>query len=312
MIASRRHAPSPLALAALLASGLALAGDHLLRVELEGAEEVITEAEGRRRFALLSPGQRHALGSTAEAQHKAFVSMLTEEALLAVAGKKAELSKTFAVAEVQRRVLARAVIDRAGEALGPASAIPDAEVMAYYEGHRSTYEAPARVQLWRILCGTEAKAKEVLAKAKKGISVQDWMALARETSIDEATKLRGGNLGFLDEKGISDDAPVSVEASVVAAAAGVAEGIIVDAVVPEKGNFAVVWRRSSLPAVRRSVEEVAPQIRGALWREKRDKLEDEAVKAIVAARATLRDDDALTVIDANVLKNYEEKRKKVP
>lgn len=304
------HTRRPILKACLLGVGfvaVAWASSPLLRVTLGSAEQVVSDAEASRRWALLSEGQRHALGANEGAQREAFTALLREESLLAVGAENAGLSSRFAVAEVQRRVLARAAIDAAGATLGSAATVSDAAVRAYYDEHRSTFEAPARVQVWRILCKTEAEAQAVLEKARAGIAVQDWMALARDKSVDEATKLRGGSLGFLDEKGISDDAPVSAEPAVAAAAWAATDGALVKSVVPERGAFAVVWRRSSLPAVKRSLEEVAPQIRATLWREKREALEDEAVKKVVAARVTLVNEDALTAIDEFVVKAYEEK-----
>jgi peptidyl-prolyl cis-trans isomerase C len=305
---SRFRAARALVIASLAVSAVALAESAVVRVALGRAEESISVAEASRRWALLSTGQRRALGVTDGAAHEAFASLLRDEALLASAAKRGALDARFEVAEVQRRALARAVIDRAGEAVGPASAIPDADVSSYYNEHIATYVSPARVQVWRILVKGEARARELLAKVKAGIAVADWVTIARDESVDEATKLRGGNLGFLDDAGVSDEAPVSADPAVIAAAKSVADGAIVADVVPERGHFAIVWRRSSLPEVRRSLEEVAPQIRGALWRERRERAEDAAVKAIVAARVTRRDEDALTAIDALVVKAFEERR----
>ena len=305
-ISHRRLVVSACAIAIGVVSA-AWASSVLLRVRVGAAEELVTEREGARRWSLLSAGQKHALGATEGMQREAFVALLREEALLASGAEDARLTARFAVAEVQRRVLARAAIDAAGGALGPASSVSDELVRAYYDEHRGTFEAPARVQVWRILCKTEAQAREVLAKARGGIAVQDWMNLARETSIDEATKLRGGTLGFIDAKGISDDAPVSADPGVAAAAWAATDGAIVTTVVPERGAFAVVWRRSSLPAVTRTLDEVAAQIRATLWRDQREAIEDAAVKKIVAARVSLVNDDALTAIDELVVKAYTEK-----
>lgn len=299
-----------LASACLLGVGIvtvAWASSSLLRVTVGAATQSVSDAELARRWSLLSEGQRHALGATEAAQRDALVALVREEALLAAAAENAGLPARFAVAEVERRVLARAAIDAAGTAIGSAEAIADDAVRAYYDEHRSTFEAPARVQVWRILCSSEKEARAVLEKARAGIAVQDWMTLAREKSIDEATKLRGGSLGFLDEKGLSDDAPVSADPAVVAAAWAATDGAIVTSLVPERGAFAVVWRRSSLPAVKRSLEEVGPQIRATLWRERREAAEEAFVKTVVAARVSLVNEDALTAIDELVVKNYEEK-----
>lgn len=313
MLLSGRPRPHRALGAALLAiTCAALAGGDLVRVSLGGVEESVSATEAARRWSLLSGGQRRLLGATDGAARESFVAMLRDEALLAAAAKRANLPARFEVAEVQRRGLARAWLDRKGEDVGPAGAITDVDMKAYYDAHAATYAQPARVQVWRILVKSEARARELLAKVKAGVAVADWVTLARDESVDEATKLRGGNLGFLDEKGVSDDAPLSAEPAVITAALSVSDGAIVGHVVPERGHFGIVWRRSSLPAVNRSVDEVAPQIRGALWRERRERAEEAAAKAVVAASVTLRDDDALTAIDAWVMKAYAERRAHAP
>ncbi len=313
--ASTRVVPSLLAAltsaivpASLTCAALCWADANLVHVTLGAVDDVVTEAEAARRWSLVSPGQRHALGATDDARKRAFVQLLRDETLLAAEARRLNLPALFSVAEAQRRVLARAVIDHATQAAGPASAIADADVKAYYDAHQATYEAPERVQLWRILCKTEAEAKEVLATAKAKASVQDWMSLARDHSVDEATKFRGGNLGFLDANGVSDDAPVSVDRAVVEAATGLHDGAFVEHAVPERGYFGVVWRRATVAAVHRTVDEVAPQIRGALWRERVAKVEAEAVAAVVAARTKRIDLDALTAVDELVVKAFEARK----
>jgi hypothetical protein len=303
---ARRRTVVPAIVVAL--GSLAFAASPLLQVTLGTVDDVISEQEATRRWSLLSPGQRHALGASDDDRRRAFVTMLREEMLLAVEATRSGLPKRFAVSEARRRVLARAVIDKATREAGPASAIADDDVTAYYDAHRSTFETVERVQLWRILCKSEAEAADVLKTAKAKGSVQDWMSLAREHSVDEATKFRGGNLGFVDAKGVSDDAPVSVDVEVVDAVRGLADGAVVDHPVAERGYFAVIWRRSTLPAVHRSLDEVASSIRGTLWRERLAKVEDEAAKTIVAARASHVDLDALTVIDEGLVKRYDTRK----
>ena len=290
------------------ATSFALAASPLLQVTLGTVNEVVSDSEATRRWSLLSPGQRHALGATDDDRHRAFVTLLREEMLLAGEASRRGLPQLFAVAEGRRRVLARAVIDKATREAGPASSIADDDVTAYYDAHRGTYETVERVQLWRILCKTQAEASEVLKTAKAKGSVQDWMNLAREHSVDEATKFRGGNLGFVDAKGVSDDAPVSVDLDVVDAVRGVADGAFVDHPVAERAYFGVIWRRSTLPAVHRSRDEMASSIRGTLWRERLARVEDDIAKSVVAARVTSVDLDALTVVDEGLVKAYEARK----
>jgi len=60
------------------------------------------------------------------------------------------------------------------------------------------------------------------------------------------------------------------------------DGDVVRAPVAEGDFFSVVWRRGTLAPQKRSVEEVAPQIREILWRQR---IKDETDKLVANLRA---------------------------
>jgi peptidyl-prolyl cis-trans isomerase C len=69
---------------------------------------------------------------------------------------------------------------------------------------------------------------------------------------------------------------------------------LVAAPVPEGDSFAVVWRRGTVAPNRRSVEDVAAQIRDALWKDRVKRETDRLVSDLRAAK--LRDLD-LSLVD---------------
>ena len=107
--------------------------------------------------------------------------------------------------------------------------------------------------------------------AKKDATVSNFNALAREHSIDKATNMRGGNLGFLSPDGTSNEPGLKVEVDVVKAVQKVKDGELVPEPVAEAGNFAVVWRRGTVAPSKRSIEDVTGQIKDTLFRERVDK-----------------------------------------
>ncbi len=153
---------------------------------------------------------------------------------------------------------------------------PD-EVAAFYLDNLARFVSPARVALFRILCATREEAVAVLAEAKSYGGVQRWNDLARDRSIDKATSLRGGNLGFLAADGSSSEVSVKADPALFVAGNRVKDGELVPEPVAEGKSFAVVWRRGSTPAVRRTVEEEDGAIRQVLVRKK---LED-AMRALL-------------------------------
>jgi peptidyl-prolyl cis-trans isomerase C len=108
----------------------------------------------------------------------------------------------------------------------------------------------------------------VLADAKQVGTLARWNELAREHSVDRATALRGGNLGYLGPDGSSNEPSVRVEPALFAAAARVKDGEFVPEPVKEGEGFAAIWRRGTLPAVHRTVEEETTAIRQVLARKK--------------------------------------------
>ncbi|TZE81374.1 peptidylprolyl isomerase [Calorimonas adulescens] len=71
--------------------------------------------------------------------------------------------------------------------------VTDEEVRQYFNQHQADYKTqPDTVTAAHILITDKAKAEEVLKKAKAG---EDFAALAKQYSEDEATKDNGGSLG---------------------------------------------------------------------------------------------------------------------
>ncbi|HEY5243912.1 MAG TPA: peptidyl-prolyl cis-trans isomerase, partial [Polyangiaceae bacterium] len=173
--------------------------------------------------------------------------------------------------------------------LGPEAAIPMEDVEKYYGDNLARYDTPERLQIWRILCKTRDEAQQVLDAAKKEPTPKQFGELAREHSIDKASNLRAGNLGFISPDGTSNEPGLRIELSVVHAAQAVHDGQFAPGPVPEGENYAVVWRKGTLVATRRAVDQVAAQIRDTLWK---TRVKDESDKLIASLRAAkLRDLD---------------------
>jgi peptidyl-prolyl cis-trans isomerase C len=146
-------------------------------------------------------------------------------------------------------------------------------VKRYFDANRARYDSPERINVWRILCKSKDEAITVLDAAKKDSTIANFTGLAREHSLDKATSMRGGNLGFLAPDGTSNEAGLKVDPLVVRAAQRLKDGELAPLPIPEGEYFGVVWRRGTVAASRRTVEEVAGQIRDLLWKEKKEQAE---------------------------------------
>jgi peptidyl-prolyl cis-trans isomerase C len=141
------------------------------------------------------------------------------------------------------------------------------ELRRHYEQHRRHYETPRAIHIWRILRANEPEARELIAKL--GVPDEaEFRRLARELSIDEATCMRAGTLGYVAADGQTHLPQVRVSPALFAAADQVQDGQLVPEPVREGDHFAVVWRRASRPAKAQSLAEVSAAVRAQLEEQK--------------------------------------------
>ncbi len=208
-------------------------------------------------------------GASREAVARAYIEQVLVRDMVLAAGAEARgLDKELPTSQLLTRALSGATLRKTRSASPSAAAIPMDDVRRYYDDNRARFDSPERINLWRILCKSREEATTVLETARREPTIEKFNALARDHSIDKATNMRGGNLGFVGPDGASNEAGVKVDPALVKAAQTVKDGEIVPQPVAEGSSFAVVWRRGTVPANKRSVEDSAAQIRAALFRER--------------------------------------------
>lgn len=241
----------------------------------------MTVGEVEDRIAALAPFQREMFGKTDDEVRARFVDEIIVPDLLYAAGAEARgLDKNLAVVHQLRRARSSATLRVVRGRVTPAAVIPMADVQAYYDANRIQFDAPERVNVWRILCKSQAEAATVLSEAQKKLETNRFNDLAREHSVDKATRYRGGNLGFLSPDGVSNQAGLKVDPEIVRAAKTVKDGELVGSPVKEGDGYAVVWRRATVPPSKRTVEEASGQIRNTLYRERVEAAERALVKEL--------------------------------
>jgi foldase protein PrsA len=70
------------------------------------------------------------------------------------------------------------------------------EAEGYYKAHPEEFATGEQVKLRQMVLATEEQAKKLLVKVKAGA---DFEALAKSQSLDEATRERGGSLGWVEK-----------------------------------------------------------------------------------------------------------------
>jgi peptidyl-prolyl cis-trans isomerase C len=140
-------------------------------------------------FAASEVGSRLA-NYTPQDRKKVLLQYVIENELMAGAGQKDSLDKTESfpgrVKYHERRALRDAFFD-----VKIHDAVTEAEAKKIYDEKIGQLKPEQEVHARHILVATEAEAKEVAERLKKG---EDFVALAKEKSKD--TSAEGGDLGF--------------------------------------------------------------------------------------------------------------------
>lgn len=242
------------------------------------ASRSLRKSDVARRLALVPAYQAASLGRDPDEARKRLVdTVLVPELLGAEEGERRGLGAEPRARARLRDALARVLVDTI-RTEARATPIAEAEARAYYEAHAAEYSQPERLRLSRILVDDEGLARRILSAVRGPEAARRWAELAREHSLDAATKMRGGQLGFVHPDGRTDVPQVAVDPALFDAARKVRDGELVPDPVHEGSHLAVVWRRGSLPALSRTFEAERARIEELLLRERGEK----AVTALLA------------------------------
>ena len=169
----------------------------------------------------------------------------------------------------------------------------------YYEAHRAQYEAPARARgaviFLRVPATASAQKKaEFLAKAQGILETarqapQDFGLLAQRHSEDQATRYRGGDIGWVT----APPNATSRDPALVAALLAVEQPGGLAPVVTTDQGFYVVKLLERQPVRARPLSEVAEGIRYLLTRQAEDRREQEFYAAMKAGLSIRINHDVL-------------------
>ncbi|SBW22848.1 PpiC-type peptidyl-prolyl cis-trans isomerase [Candidatus Protofrankia californiensis] len=140
---------------------------------------------------------------------------------------------------------------------GPtAGTVADDQLPAYYDSHKADFLVPEQRHLRNTVVATKEQADQVVQRASSGT---DFAALVNETSLDEATRSKQGDLGLV--------AAPQLESEYAKAAFAAAVGSVFGPVQTRFGwNVGQVVE--SKPAVQPPYEQVKDQVRDALRSER--------------------------------------------
>jgi peptidyl-prolyl cis-trans isomerase C len=229
---------------------------------------ILTVADVERRLASVPPYQLPTYGSNPDEIRRNFVDkVLVPELLYAEEARRRKLEQEPAIVDRLREVLRQAMEAELRDSVAAKEPVTPAEVGKYFSEHRDRFETPRRIRVWRILVPDQGQAKRIIEQARGTDGPTKWTEAAR-SSLDKATALRSGDVGFVRADGTTDVPRVRVDPQIFAAADKVKDGDVVPEPVREGERWAAVWRRGSLPEIKRTIEQEERSITAILTRTK--------------------------------------------
>ncbi len=218
-------------------------------VVIQVGRRTVSVAELERRWQSLPLFQRQALGESTPARLHAFIDRwIVPDLLLEQAAQSHRDPSNARLQVLEKSVLQQVLLERLRAQSENVHPVADADVKLYFETHRQQFDRPERLHLFRILTADEKSANELIQKLKNATDFDTWRNMAREKSLDRATNMRGGELGFISADGKSDIVELQVAPALFAAAARLNDGELTKQPIREGDKFAVLWRRGHLAA----------------------------------------------------------------
>jgi peptidyl-prolyl cis-trans isomerase C len=219
---------------------------------------------------------------------KEFLATQIQFEILAKEAYRRGLDKDPEVVRTMKQVMIQKLMRDEFDAKITADSIPDDEMRKYYDANVSEYVKPEEVRVSAIILKNRAQADRVLLEAKgdAGKTNKGFRDLVAKYSADEESKLRGGDLRYLEAKTTDVPAPV-VKAAFTLYTTGEVSGVVDVG----NGSYYILKQTGRRRASTKSFDEAKAQIRNKLFRDKRAAAQKDFIDGLKAA-AKIEIDDA--------------------
>jgi peptidyl-prolyl cis-trans isomerase C len=271
-------------------------------VVAKGQGIAITEQDFKARLDEQSPFIRSRY--TTLERKKEFLDNLIRFEVLAREAEKQGLAKDPDVQNTMKKIMVQKLVQKNFTDGDGAKSIPDAELQAYYDSHKSDYFRPRKVRLaavvWNAPEGSPERAKD-LAAAKKALAKlraeekKNALAFAQavnEHSEDPATKAAAGDLNYKSQEELAQAYGKAFADAAFALKSGETSGVL-----EAPQGLYVVKATGEQQELNRPFDQVKSQIANKLFRERKTKEFDEWLKKLREEAKITVDDKALEAID---------------
>ncbi len=231
-----------------LLSAAAACGDDQAKILAQVNDKKITLRDFNTQLSEVSPKLRPFI----KAQKRRYLQGIIEEELLVQEAQKLKLQTDAQILRQIERAKRRLMVQKLLQTVVKDKIqVGDKEAQDYYLNNTALYQLRERARFSIILVKDRALAEEILKKSRAGT---DFASLAMAHSVD-STKMRGGNLGFM-EKG---QMGAGFDQAAFALKPGEVSGLL-----ETPNGFQIIKMTEYQPAKSRSFEEVKESIRRTL------------------------------------------------
>lgn len=238
---------------------------------------VITIGEFQERINRMSPYVRDRY--TSLETKRDFLQKLIQFEVLAKEAKRRGFDKDPNVVRTLKQVMIQKLTKDEFENKVKPTDVTEAEMRAFYEKNRKMYTKEAELRVSAIIMNNFAVATRVAKEAlgPVGRSPKGFRDLVGKYSIDDATKIRGGDLRYFKRTSTTIPRPI-IEAAFKLNRTGDVTGPINGG----NGRYYIIRQTGKRPAVNRTFEQVKRNIKNRLYREKRRDAQKEFLKRLKA------------------------------
>lgn len=252
---------------------------------------VITLGEFQERINRQSPYIRARY--TSLEQKKEFLDSLVRFEILAKEALRRGFDKDPEVVRTMKQVMIQKLMKDEFENKIKPEDITDQEMTAFYKEHETEYNKPEEVRAAAVVVKDKATAETVAkaAMAEEGAKNKGFRDLVDKFSIDEESKLRGGDLRYFSQDTTEIPKPV-----VTAAFALQKTGDVAGPIDAGDGRFYVVKLTGRRKAMNKTFDEVKRQIQNRMYRDKRTEAQQSFIDGLKGKASITVFDDALNKV----------------
>lgn len=176
--------------------------------------------------------------------------------------------------DTNRRLLAQQLLDKE---IADKVMVSDSDMQTYYQANKANYMTEKQARISHILVAEEQQAREVIERLNQG---EEFAAVAREFSLDAATREAGGEIAAAVTEGRPISGIGKNDELIGTIFSGAAGKVLTEPVQTDKGWEVILVREVTGPQ-QKTFEQVSQEIRSTLTSQKRQEAQQRLIEPLL-------------------------------